>query len=189
FKLLIFKSGFCFQFISNIDIIIIGGEQMKTYSPKEMADILNIQPSTLRRYSSTLEENGYRIERNNQNHRFYKEVDIVIFQHIITGTQENLTLEEATNQAIQIKDDTNHGTLRSSEELISYHDVAKIKDILYRQNELIKHLVDRLDKQEDYMKKRDKLLVTYMEDIAKNKKELPSSEKRRRGFWARLFKR
>lgn len=170
-------------------MILIGGEQMKTYSPKEMADILNIQPSTLRRYSSTLEEQGYKIERNNQNHRFYKEADIVIFQHIITGTQENLTLEEAIDQAVHVKDDSNHVISTSTEELISYHDAAKIKDILYRQNELIRHLVDRLDKQEDYMKKRDKLLVTYMEDIAKNKKELPSSEKRRRGFWARLFKR
>ncbi len=170
-------------------MILIGGEQMKTYSPKEMADILNIQPSTLRRYSSTLEEQGYKIERNNQNHRFYKEADIVIFQHIITGTQENLTLEEAIDQAVHVKDDSNHVISTSTEELISHHDAAKIKDILYRQNELIRHLVDRLDKQEDYMKKRDKLLVTYMEDIAKNKKELPSSEKRRRGFWARLLKR
>ncbi|NUJ33000.1 MerR family transcriptional regulator, partial [Pseudoalteromonas sp. 2103] len=68
---------------------------MKVYSPSEIAELLDIKQATLRKYSIMLEEHGYKISRNSQNHRYYQDEDVITLRRVIDGKNSGVTLEEA----------------------------------------------------------------------------------------------
>lgn len=54
------------------------------YSPGDVAKILNVKNSTLRKYSLSLEQLGYTFQKNTQNQRWYNDKDVTLFRKIIT---------------------------------------------------------------------------------------------------------
>jgi len=167
---------------------------MKVYSPADVSRLLNIKPATLRKYSSMLEEQGYYINRNSQNHRYYRDKDIITLRNVIAGKDSDVSLKEAIHNVVNLKphstltNDTNNSNERNSSDT----DIKELKELIKSQNELIKGLANRLDQQEAYidnrLQERDRILMETLNEMrgSKQQKQLEESKK---GFWDRLFKR
>lgn len=161
----------------------IGGDGMKVYSPNDMAMILQIKPATLRKYSSLLEQYGYQIERNSQNHRYYRDKDIVTIRNVIRGTGGDVTLEQSVQNVIklasssELTNDTNSGNKENDS------DIKELK-------QMVQVLTDKVDQQQEYinshLKERDQLLMQSINELMERKKQIATTEEKK-GFFARLF--
>lgn len=183
---------------------------MKVYSPNEISKLLKINPATLRKYSIMLEERGYKIERNSQNHRYYLDKDIITLRRVITGRNNGITLDESVSRVVAMQEDkeqnnqeesllNNTYTNATNNTVIPYESVIqplekKIdyqSEIIVKQNELIGELIKRLDKQDEYIKERDERLLKTIEEKLEEKKQLEApeeKEEKKKSFFARLFK-
>lgn len=66
------------------------------YSSSEVAAILKVKDSTLRKYAGILEENGYTFLKNSQGHRDYIDKDLIVFKKIMEiKNRPNMTLKQA----------------------------------------------------------------------------------------------
>lgn len=82
--------------------------QEKVHSAKEVAALLGIQNSTIRKYAQLLEKAGYHIHKNEQGHRGFFDKDVLIFRQIIEITKHpDMSLENAINVVVstRVRDD------------------------------------------------------------------------------------
>lgn len=71
--------------------------KMSSITPSQASKKLDIQPSTLRKYSLLLEKNGVVFARNPNNSRKYSEEDIMTLQKFITlMNNDGVTIEDAS---------------------------------------------------------------------------------------------
>ncbi|WP_255265225.1 DUF3967 domain-containing protein [Parageobacillus toebii] len=73
-------------------------------------------------------------------------------------------------------------------------DIQALKEMVAKQNELLKELMMRLDQQQKYieesLKKRDELLMQSLKESMETRKMIAAAkeeEGKKKGFWARLF--
>ncbi|WP_087973219.1 MerR family transcriptional regulator [Oceanobacillus rekensis] len=190
---------------------------MKIYNPADIAELLGVKESTLRKYSILLENAGYQFKRNNQNQRWYNDNDVIALQKLVTlKNNGDMSLKECA-EAVCLwargNDVTQELTVTDNDTERYNNDFMELKEMVQKQNELleshnkyqkmqmklIKDLVQRLDQQESHMeirlKERDKLLMqTISERLETQKqiaaaKEAETEEQQKQGFFIRLFKR
>lgn len=165
---------------------------MKVYSPSDIASLLDINTATLRKYSIMLEERGYNIERNSQNHRYYHDKDIITLRRVITASKSGITLGEAINNIVSIGDDNTYTNVIDNAETPYNNDVKELKEIISKQNELIQRFAGQLDQQQNYINERldkhDELLMKSLRDSLEVKKQIAASEEKR-SLFDRFFKR
>ncbi|GAB4074607.1 DUF3967 domain-containing protein [Barrientosiimonas marina] len=185
---------------------------MKVYSPADMAVMLQLKPATLRKYSALLEQYGYKIGRNSQGHRYYRDEDIITLRNIISGNNSGVSLEQSVQNVVSMDQDSSMTNDINSDESLNDSDIEELKsmvqeqsDMISKQNELISQLSDRLDKQSEQLsqqqeyintrlEERDQALLQSMEDKLETKKQIAAAEesqeeKPKRGFFSRLFKK
>lgn len=170
---------------------------MKVYSPAEVADLLGIKQPTLRKYSIMLEERGYNISRNSQNHRYYTDKDIITLRRIITGKNSGVTLEESINNVVSIDKHSTYPNAINNVDSSNRSDIQELKEIVLKQNELIKVLTDKMDQQQEYIKnslnERDKILMRTINELLDNRKQIAAAheeeKEKKKGFFARLFEK
>ncbi|WP_211656040.1 MerR family transcriptional regulator [Planococcus alpniumensis] len=69
---------------------------MTFHAPEDIATVLNIKPSTLRKYSLLLEQSGYLFKKNAQGHRWYTDTDLMALRKFITlKDSSGMTLEDS----------------------------------------------------------------------------------------------
>lgn len=161
---------------------------MKVFSPGEVAEQLNIKTATLRKYSILLEEAGYKIKRNSQNHRYYTDEDIITLRRIIANKNSDITLEEVINNVVSIHE---HNTyINDTHNVVIAHnnEINELKEIIQKQTELIYELTKRLDQQEQRIKERDEKIVNMMNELLEEKKLLIEMQQKK-SFFSRIFKR
>lgn len=184
---------------------------MKVYSPGEIADLLKIKDSTLRKYSLLLEDFGYEFQKNSRNQRYYTDEDIITLRKLITMKDNGMTLDESAKGVVmwhkgnEVKQtdialsqtDTHNVIIRDDS------DIQELKTVLHKQIQLIqiqnesieelKKMIQSLDKkvsdQQEYigksMKERDQALMQVMNEMLENRKLI--AEEKKKGFWSRLF--
>lgn len=166
---------------------------MKIYSPSDIAELLDIKPATLRKYSIMLEEKGYKIHRNSQNHRYYLDKDIITLRRIITGRKSGITLDELINGIVDIEKDNTYTNAINNADNQDNNDIQELKELVHKQTEVIQEFSKRLDEQDKYIansiKERDKALLNAMNELLESKKQIATAEEEpKKGFFARLFK-
>lgn len=68
-------------------------------SPKQAADFLNVGANALKKYALMLEHNGYKVSRNEMNHRIYSPADIAIIRAmLILNRIKGVQLDEAASK-------------------------------------------------------------------------------------------
>lgn len=71
---------------------------MTFHAPEDIATVLNIKPSTLRKYSLLLEQSGYIFKKNAQGHRWYSDTDLMALRKFITlKDSSGMTLEDSAD--------------------------------------------------------------------------------------------
>lgn len=153
---------------------------------KEAADILKIKVSTLRKYSSELEKNGYTFFKSERNHRAYSSDDITILYRLIgMKNTPGMTLERSAKSLIEGLQETGVAvTAIEDTPPQEAHSTAialnEMKEYIQRQEAFNKELLERLDQQQKYMEKREEELK---EEIKELKELPPSANKTWWKFW------
>lgn len=71
---------------------------MTFHAPEDITTVLNIKPSTLRKYSLLLEQSGYTFKKNAQGHRWYSDTDLMALRKFITlKDSSGMTLEDSAD--------------------------------------------------------------------------------------------
>lgn len=173
---------------------------MKIYSPSDIANLLGVQVSTLRKYSILLEDAGISFQRNNRNQRWYKDNDVMLLRKFITLKENSdMQLKECAEASYlwSVGNDTTPSST-VSDSVTERHESTEIK-------ELVHNLSDRVDKQSDLLLKQHELIIHLTETIANQSSnqldaatqskeiEAPKEDEpvkvnhNKKGFLARLF--
>lgn len=174
------------------------------YSPKEIAGMLNIGDSTLRKWCIALEEHGYIFTRTDNKRRMFFDKDIIVLKHLRELIQvQNLSLENAskvvTTKYKQDEEQPSAHRNGNNDDRSLESDTQKILNRLEQLEEFNKTLLDtidkqqkyieeRLDKQEERMEKRDSMLMESLREAQETKrlmieaKEEAEKKKPRKGI-------
>ncbi|GGB63207.1 hypothetical protein GCM10011409_45370 [Lentibacillus populi] len=154
----------------------------KAYTTKEVATRLHIAVPTVRKYAQSLETEQYKFIRSESGARIFVENDINAFHYFMELRKANISVEASSKIVVEkfkggaIQDVSGSNT----PQLMQYNkQYEELKEMVHKQNDLIKELSNKLDQQQDYIKnsldKRDKHLMQLMNDISEQKKELAAT--------------
>lgn len=182
---------------------------MKVYSPHEIAELLGVKDSTLRKYSILLEEHGYEFQRNNQKQRWYNDQDVIALRKLVTLKENgDMSLKECAEAVclwVKGKDVTQGSTVmhndeqrdvqRGSNQGADTEELRELKELVHKQNELMKHLMQRLDEEKKARQDMERKILEKLEEIEEEKqpkidqpeKEVAASEEKL-SWWQKLFK-
>ncbi|NWK72571.1 DUF3967 domain-containing protein [Bacillus paramycoides] len=150
---------------------------MKTlYSPGDVAEQLDIQSSTLRKYADVLEKEGYTFIKNERGHRKYRESDVMVFRKVINLKNETeMTLENATkqivswHQGVEVLPLDRHEVERYEEPNFNATPLQAMiqeqKEIIEKQNYLLQKLTKRLDEQDQRFTQRESELLSAIQSL------------------------
>lgn len=174
------------------------------YSPGDIADLLQIKESTLRKYALMLEKLGYKFQKNAQNQRWYTEKDVALFKKVISlKDSADMTLKDSVEAAFL----WSKGELVAEGETVTHSAIARygagenrdialiadgleeLKGIILQQNEKIEQLTKIVLDQQQYINNELEVLkIAHQEQAATEEKaEDPPKEPKKKGFFARLF--
>lgn len=123
---------------------------MTAMTPSDVSGQLGVKPSTLRKYSLLLEEQGVPFDRNANNSRKYSDMHLVALQKIITLTSNGgVSVEDAVFTASRWflgdssitdnNDVTNNGVERYNDDVAAamISEIRSLKEEIIEQRELI----------------------------------------------------
>lgn len=183
----------------------------RTYSGREVAEMLGIGASTLRKWSMLLEQHGYWFVRDNQNRREYRQMDVSCLTRFYELTKDQLIPQEEAAQMIVSQNGTEAAQRETAVALAPASHPAAVEDALEaldvideklhalalhvkQQDETQQALLARLEKQEAYihssLKERDRRLTKAMNDILDAKVQLAKLKdaERKTSIWHKLFR-
>ncbi|MGB6408365.1 MAG: hypothetical protein WBF39_12885 [Planococcus donghaensis] len=144
-----------------------GGERLMM-TPSEVSTRLKVQPSTLRKYSSLLEQEGIQFKRTHKNARLYTDSEYIAIESIIATVHSGKkSLEDAVIEA--------------SKELKKGVSVALHErdsdDIAAATLNEVKQLKTLLQQQEENQKERDMMFVEVLEKMQRKIDVLEDQQK------------
>jgi DNA-binding transcriptional MerR regulator len=175
----------------------------KTYSGREVAEILGIGASTLRKWSMLLEQHGYWFLRDSQNRREYRQMDVAVLQRFYRLTKDQLYPQEEAAHIIashQLPEPVRMETAAALAPRIQTHNNVLEEKLhalavhVQQQDAAHQALLERMEKQEAYirsnLKERDRRLTKAMNDIMDAKIQLSrmKDEQRKTSIWQKLFR-
>ncbi|HDR6318978.1 TPA: hypothetical protein QCU53_005895 [Bacillus thuringiensis] len=170
---------------------VVSLERLKRFiNSKDVANTLNISPSTLRTYTAHFRRSGHNFNKQ-QGKVLYSEVDIKLFREMIQLNQEGKgTITECVKCVLNIEDtadtldkentsiETDTNTSLPLQEIQKDYDEMKSKLLAMQ---------DEMDKMKTYIDKRleerDQLLISSIREVLKSKQE------RNKKKWWQLWKK
>ena len=162
------------------------------YGSGDVADVLQIQESTLRKYCLLLEKAGYEFLKNEVGHRAFFDDDVIVLRKMIgLKNDADMTLEEAVKSVVAWKNGSDI-TVRDTEEMryvARYNDLMEeFKTFQQQQMEFNRELIEEIRNQKQYietrLEERDSLLMQSIRDSLEVRKEIAAaSEKKWWRFW------
>ena len=163
------------------------------YGSSDIADVLQIQESTLRKYCLLLEKSGYEFLKNEQGHRAFFDNDVIVLRKMIALKNDtDMTLEEAVKSVMAWKKGTDI-TVRDTEEkqyIARYNDLMKeFKSFQEQQMKFNEELIREIRSQQEYienrLEQRDQLLMQSIRESLEVRKEIAATQKKRWWkFWS-----
>lgn len=166
------------------------------YISKDVAMMLKIQESTLRKYCIMLEEHGYKFHKNEHGHRGFLDNDVITLRKLIEiKSHPDMTLKQACNAImtwVKEKDMSEVDTNVITENEQHDERYSELKEMIQQQNELLKKMAKKLDDQQRYidekLEKRDQQLMGAIREMQEEERVLletasASQEKKWYKFW------
>ena len=132
----------------------------KEYGTKDIANMVDIAESTVRKYAQALEKAGYRFIKNENGFRIYTENDVFVFNEIKNLSKKNAMPVERIakmivfNQKQKIRDEAESDTLKKIQ--LNQQESSDIVQYDNRFNKLMNQL-DKLNMIEDIVKELQEL--------------------------------
>jgi len=186
------------------------------YSPADIASLLNVKESTLRKYSLLLEEFGYEFSRNAQGQRWYSDKDVSVLKRFMSLKQNGaMSLKECAEGVylwskgsdVTLADTTqvtpHNGNERHNNDItpVIQQEMISMRELIEEQSKQIKSLYEQLGRQNTYQEERDRVLLDTIEQLRdavqdQRKEQLLLDEKKpeqsieeKPSLWNRLFKK
>lgn len=180
---------------------------MAYHAPEDVAAVLKIQSSTLRKYALLLENNGYTFKKNAHGHRWFSDTDMSALRKFITFKDSGgMTLDESAAAVFLWSKGGDIAPQDTQGEAIQ--DVVKRDDLftaeslltaLSEQQQTIKSMAAMMEEQQEQNALIMKELTDTRHDIQRLTEQLPVNqqldapeqpvEKDNRGLWARILNR
>lgn len=151
----------------------------KTYSSKDVAKRLSIQPVTVRKYSQMLEEQGYSFTKDDKGWRQYSEEDIGFLKYLCDMKAMGKSLDESVNHVATLY----RGNLSISQPAIPLHEKNPLVEFIKSQNEFNQKILERLEAHEIRQIERDKNLLIALRETQAVKKQITTQQKK---WWSFL---
>ncbi|MCA1024446.1 helix-turn-helix domain-containing protein [Halobacillus litoralis] len=133
------------------------------YEPVDMAGLLEIKESTLRKYCLLLEKEGYVFEKGSLGRRWFHDNDLLVLRRFMILKNGDMSLESAAH-AIVSWARQRHITPTVIKNESEDRDMERyFSDYIDQQNDLIQKLLQRLDRQEKYFEERDRWILEQMD--------------------------
>lgn len=174
----------------------------RIYSPKDLAKLLEIDVSTLRKYAELLERSEYRFLKNERGHRAYYDKDVIALRKFIEISKNNAMTLEMAAKALMTWVNEEDAAVNASKEAaapVRYEryesEMQELKttlheqgEIIQKQTELLEYLAKKMDEQQRFLSNRDAEIMTAIRNIQETKR-LAAAAKENRSIWSRLFGR
>lgn len=157
------------------------------YGSSDIADILHIQESTLRKYCLLLEKSGYAFLKNEQGHRAFFDQDIIVVRKMMNLKNDtDMTVEEAAKSVVAWKN--GHDIVVSDTEEARYiarYNVLmeEFKVFQEQQHHFNQELLQEIRRQQAYiehrLEERDRLLLQSMRETLAVRKEIAATPKKK----------
>lgn len=183
------------------------------YFAKYVFEQLELTGATLRRWSQTLEECGYKFEKNAQRQRIYYTKDLELLHQLKSlvvekgqpvevaakividsgGKRDQAPSDHVSNTYTpSAQAQTSEDADNKLDQILEY--VKRQDEKLSQQDEFNKLLVSKLEEQQRYitesLEKRDRALVESLRQAQETQKQIAAAEEIKeepKGFFARLF--
>lgn len=180
----------------------------QAYWSKEVADLLNVAGSTMRKWCLALEDKGYKFTRGANNSRVFYDRDILLLRRLKSLVQENKmaldtsiklvlsTFEEdrrteAVHEENAVTKDVTVSNSNGNEHVL----MTQVLEKLERMEEFNRTLSSQLEKQNKYIEeqlhKRDEHIMSALRETMETRKLIAASQEEKKeenkGFFARLF--
>jgi hypothetical protein len=173
------------------------------YTSSDMATLLKIQESTLRKYCIMLEEAGYKFHKNELGHRGFLNNDVIALKRLLEIKKHpDMTLKQACN-AVTVWVKENSVTDRDTTDITkhdqhndSYNTLShQFKDFQEQQMQFNQELLNQLKQQQEFietsLKERDQKLTEALRETLETKKMIAAAteqqQQKKSSFWQRLF--
>ncbi|MGR6342602.1 DUF3967 domain-containing protein [Priestia megaterium] len=184
------------------------GTNEKAYWSKEVADVLQVAGSTMRKWCLALEDKGYKFDRGANNSRVFYNQDILALRRLKELVQDK---KMALDTSVSLVLSTFEGDRRTRgvhEENTVTKDVtvsnasahehvllSKVLDRLEQMEEFNRSLATQLEQRDKYIQeqlhKRDEDITKALREMMETKKLIAASEEAKKeeqkSFWQRLF--
>lgn len=173
-------------------------------TPAEVCKILDIQASTLRKYSLILEKEGIQFERSKNNSRKYTETHVMTLQEAtrLMGSSD-ITLEKAIHQAcktlktaplVEEKNTKSEPLQRHTDDItaVMLEEIKSLKEEIRNRDLLFVEALESLHTEIREMKEHQKQLSapTPTESEVKSAEPQPEAPPtQKKGFLSRIFKK
>ena len=175
----------------------------RIYSPKEMAKLLGIADTTVRKYSQELEKAGYHISKNEHGHRGYYDKDIIVFKQIMEiAKHPDMSLENTIKAVVSTHispdisvPDTKKVAIDNyitREEFREYQQKQAefYKSLLEQQEAQSRHLLEQLRKRDEYiaskLEQRDRDLMAAIRATQETQKMIAATQQKK---WWQFWKK
>lgn len=155
-------------------------KELKTYSSKEVAERLSIQPVTVRKYSQMLENQGFEFIRDDKGWRFYSDDNIVSMQYIVNMKAAGKSLNESIEHVATLY----RSNLSLSSPALPLHEPNSMTEFIKVQHVFNQKVIERLEASEKRQIERDSNLMKAIRDTQEVKRQIAvSREKKWWKFW------
>lgn len=171
------------RFISNFLTEVIDlKSDTKTYSSKDVAKRLSIEPVTVRKYSQMLEEQGYSFKKDEKRWRHYSDNDIKFLEYLCNMKAMGKSLEESVKHVASLY----QSSLSISQADISLQSEDILLEFIRSQHEFNKKILERLEAQEKRQTERDENLIKALRESQEVKKQIAATQQKK--WWQFLKK-
>ena len=184
-----------------------GMNEYGSYS-KEVAELLDLNPNTLRRWSIELEKEGYVFERNDKDQRIYYKRDILSLRHLQKLSSERMPISNACKKVageyikareleqtlgVQEKEGPNEvensvQVTLSKEELQSLIEDSVERAVEKEREAMFKAFESKMN---DVIENRDRHLVHQLNQSMEQKQleiaAVKEEADKKKGFWSWIF--
>ena len=175
-------------------------DNKRIYVPKDIALLLEVKESTLRKYFQTLEAHGYIFLKNDRGHRAFFDKDVVALRQYVDLVQKSkMSMDSAAKVvlAIDSSDDLSHSdndnnknlTIMNDKDVAITNDNDHDKDYVTKEElrDIIEGLTKTIQQQNEYLNKRleerDRTLMATLREIQDTKKQIAMSSEQKNGTW------
>lgn len=162
------------------------------FGSSDVADVLQIQESTLRKYCLLLEKTGYEFLKNEQGHRAFFGDDLIVLKKMLSlKNGADMTLEEASKSVVAwksgsdmtVSDTEKNGYMARYNDLLEEFKTSREQQMKFNE-ELIREIRNQREYIDNRLEQRDRLLMESIRESLEVRKEIAAaSEKKWWQFW------